>query len=867
MTSKQERISEAMRERIAQLEEELNQCKHHLNEAVCRNESLESDIDAIQNEAHDVVGQWAAKAAELQTKVNESISQADGLRSDLLTCEKKNAELQLCLQNAEQTGRSQAEELHHLKETHRSILEKLAVAESDFCSASQRIIQYENLVGKMDLEMKQSVEDIRSFSKEKARLIEVVANLEEEKRRVEADCTEVRSLAGILENELTSRQRSLILLSCIMKLAEEEYYAREDIIFDWETSNLNSMTREWRHFLLCNSLLKEKQKRLEEDLDVLKGEKSSLEEGFQKTCAELCSVRQDHEKTKDELLQQVRLLERDVAELQDSQISQKCMMETLQERLDAALNQSRFFEDAKEGLETEFKAIKECYSALLLEHNELRVTEQKRQQELNAKITLLTDEGVLIRNDYEARLKEMMSEANNYQEIIDSLKKEVVGQLELKDRRSLEVIWYEECTQALLGHCAQLTTWLCSNHAQLAETMKTSHLMEGIIKENQTENNALREKLGVTEKDLVARREDLTVVEAKVVRLSSELKASKENYEEIVSDNNWLKEQVETMRRELSELDELLNSNLNDMREESEKQQLEHDRLIREVHRCEELLRCSQERIDVLDERCVILTAENNAVSKTLQLTEGEVSSLKKENALSQQREKTLAGQQRELESSLVELQNEYTNTVNQVAVLKEQLRTEECKLKLLGASSRQELEAIKTKMNHFIEKYEEAEQRASHLSKCLQESENTVGGMREAYQKAKTALEEAKLRCCSDADTIQKLLEERQSLINEREGVVEKYNRVHDMFKAVKKESFGRVADELQKLSELCSQQEVELQQLRHQNTILKRGIVKLPENAGNQIERPMFVERLNLAEGPLRRPKKRPAVSSDVQ
>ncbi|RNE94868.1 BRCT domain-containing protein, partial [Trypanosoma conorhini] len=298
------------------------------------------------------------------------------------------------------------------------------------------------------------------------------------------------------------------------------------------------------------------------------------------------------------------------------------------------------------------------------------------------------------------------------------------------------------------------------------------------------------------------KRDEVTRLESKVVEVSAELKASKSTCEEVINDNAWLKEQVESMRRELGELDELLNSNLNEMREESERQQLEHERLLQEIHRYDELLRQSQDKVKSLEEQGVMLATNNEAISKTLLLTEGELLSSKKELAAAHQREKLLAEQKREIEFSLQQLQRKHVTVDSQTTALQEKLQTQEAKLHLIITSSRQEMENVKIKLNSFIEKYEEAEARVSELSKRIQESEKVQNNLREAYQKAKSALEEAKQRCCKDTDTIKKLLEERQSLEIEREVIVEKYNRVHDMLNSLKKDSVGKFADEAQKLS-----------------------------------------------------------------
>ncbi|EAN89560.1 hypothetical protein C3747_70g77 [Trypanosoma cruzi] len=869
MASKQDRISDAMKERIIQLEKELCQCKHHLSESVQQKEALECDIDALQKEAHDVVAQWVAKSSELQTKLDESLSQIGALKNDLLISKNRNDDLQHCLKDADAANCLQVEELHRLKKAQDDHAARLAAIEKDFASASQQNIHYENLVSKMDLEMKQVVEEVNSLRKERDTLVETAAELREENCRLEAAHFKAKNFIGLLEDKLAGRQQLLHQFSYKMLLDEEERHARDEIVFQWGTLYVNVILAEAKHHIQSNSFLQTKHQELEEEINLLRKEKTLLETEFHKKSNELSSLRQEYDKTTGDLSQHVCLLEQDIAELQDAQIGQKQIVELLQKELELSTAQNELNKSLKEDLSTEFKAVKDCYSSLLLEYNELRVNEQRRQQELNAKITFLTEENKNIRAENDACFQEVMKENTNLRVYLASTERNNLEHIERGERLTVEVFQSNEWALLFSDYSARLVNWLNESNEQIWTMRKEMNLKETSLKEKEDMNCALCEKLDALEKGFSSKQNDITQLESKVVELSSELKSSKETCEETVNDNTWLKEQVETMRRELGELDELLNSNLNEMREDSERQQMEHERLIKEIHRYEDLIRQSQEKSNLLDERCHILSTDNEAISKTLLLTEDELSNAKKEIAVMHQRERVLLEEKRKIELNFIQLQKKHVTADSQTALLQEQLQTQEAKLQILGKSSRQEMENMKMKLNNFIEKYEEAEARVSAFSKSMRDSENIQCNLREAYQRAKAALEEAKQRCSKDTETIQKLLEERQNLENEREVIVQKYNRVQEMLKSLKKDSVGKFPDEIQKLSDLCFQQEVELQQLRHQNIILKKCIKKLPvtANADNQIERPVFVERLNLAEGPLRRPKKRSVLNEDTR
>ncbi|RNF01450.1 BRCT domain-containing protein [Trypanosoma rangeli] len=865
MSSKQDRITDAMKERISQLESELSQCKHHLSEVFQQKESIECDIEALQKEAHDVVAQWVAKSTDLQTKLDASVSQVGVAKDELLLSKRSNEVLQRRLQDADETNRVQAEELSHLQKVQHDQAARLAAMEKDFFSASQQNIHYENLASKMDLEMKQVVEEMRSLIQEKNILIDAVAELKEENRSLEASCCETRNSIGKLENEVAEYKHRLHQVLAIWKLDQEERGVREEIVFQFGAFCLGVLWDKAKENINDKALLQKKHQTLEAEIDVLRKEISLYETEVQKKSFELSVLHQDHDKATSNLSQQIRLLEQDITELQDSQTNQNQIVEFLHRELENSTTQSERYKSLNEDLSTEFKAVKESYSSLLLEYNELKVCEERSQRELNAKIALLTDENKNIRVNYDLRLEEIMKENRRLLERLSFTEMESVKHAEVEARLIVKLSQSKEWSILLSDYSSQLVNCLRDNYGQILFLSKEVGLKESLLQEKNEMNYVLSEKLDALEKKVLLKQYEITQLESKMLDLSSELETSTTTCKEVTTDNTWLKEQVESMRHELGELDELLNFNLNEMREESERQQLEQKRLLQQIHRYEALLRQSQEKINSLGEHGMMLATDSEAISKTLLLTEGELLKAKEELAASHQREEALMEQKRQIESNLLQLQKKHVTVDSQTAVLQEQLQTQEAKLRLLSTSSRQEMEAVKIKLNSFIEKYEEAEARVSDLSKRIKASENIQSNLRESYQKAKAALEEAKQRCCKDTETIQKLLEERQSLEKERDTIVEKYNRVYDMLKSLKKDSVGKFADEAQKLSDLCFQQEVELQQLRHQNIMLKRGIRKLPvaSSADNHIERPIFVERLNLTEGPLRCPKKRPSLN----
>ncbi|RNF10933.1 BRCT domain-containing protein, partial [Trypanosoma conorhini] len=491
MTSKQDRITDAMKERIAQLERELSLCKHHLSEVVEQKETIECDVEALQKEAHDVVAQWVAKSSELQTKLDESVAQVVVVRNELLITKSSNDDLQRRLQDAHETNHVQAEELNQLKKASQDYAAKLARMEKDFSSASQQNIHYETLVSKMDLEMKQATEEMRALMQEKDVLIEVVAELREEKRSLEEARFEAKNFIGRLQNEVTDCERRLQQLLLIQSLDEEEFHAREEIVFQWGNFYLNALLAEAKENIHGNSLLQRKHQNLEAGINLLRKEKSLLETEVEKTSAELSALRQDYDKTTSNLSQHVRLLEQDITELQDSQISQKQIVDFLRKELDNSTAQIERYKSLNEDLNTEFKAVKDCYSSLLLEYNELRLSEERCQRETNAKITLLTDENKNIRADRDDRLQKLLKENTTLLERLSCTEREVLEHAELQARLILEVSKNNEWSTLLFYYASHLANWLQENDGQLRMMREEVDLKESFLKEKDEMNHTL----------------------------------------------------------------------------------------------------------------------------------------------------------------------------------------------------------------------------------------------------------------------------------------------------------------------------------------------------------------------------------------
>ncbi|CCD19250.1 hypothetical protein ERJ75_001339200 [Trypanosoma vivax] len=860
--SKSERICDAMKVRIAQLEEELSHCRECLKEATYRKEEVENSLDVLQHEAHDVVGQWAERTSELELKLEESAKRLLDIHEELRSSVNEKEHLKQQLEEREARCASNAQKLLHMEEVNSNMSESLAISKRNLTLASQQISTYESLINKVGEELMHRFEDIVDLIRDKKMLLEATAELRMSKQQAEKAFDDAMEKVRLLESELGNIIASGSRNSARVEFLEEEQRLRNDISFCWIRELSELIFDLLRSGSMAVLHLREKVEGYERSMHALSAERASLEEKLQEVQAELTTKLTENSKKESELRRQIRDLGQKSSELQNTVETQKRVLNALEEELNDCAIRRQTLECEKEDLETEFKAVRECYSTLLQEHSDLRATKHKLQQETNAKIACLTDQRDMLRGGYEKHLSDARAKIDYLTGRLHLSEVENLFFLEQRERLSIALQFDNELMYFLHCKVMELLPRLVGTLTELQRVKMDMEATKQLVTEKQVENHAIADKMKDREEMISIIQEEKKSLESRLCQLEGELALSNESCEKITNDNYWLTGQVESMRKELDEVDELFNSTLNSMREESEKHQFAQSKLQFEIQRCEDLLHRAQDSATSLEERCGVLVAENSAISKTLALTEEELAHAKEISVLAKQRECLAIEQKKSLEAKLVEIQREHVATDSQIAALKEQVRGHDARLQLVSDAAQKQLEIAKTKLNEFIEKHEDSELRAAHLAKSLQESKDALCNLQEAHHKAKATLEEAKRRCYNDAMRIQELVMERQHVASERDHIIEKYNRLHDLLKAHKNESSGRLAEEIQKLSDLCSQQEVELQQLRYQNVVIKRAIMRLPAVTSQHLDKQKCVERLNVSEGPLRRPRKRSAV-----
>ncbi|AYU82818.1 hypothetical protein LdCL_350006800 [Leishmania donovani] len=861
MSEKQDRINDVLAQRITQLECELRNAQHDLSSALGQKERAEQEKKLLKDEAFEVVEQWSAENTELRHKlaVMEKESAADKAtlrnRDDMVACLKEELDVAQRLTAQYSTEIEDQQQKHrNLEQQNAQLAESLAAARSELASCTQRVADYERLVAKFQAEMKAALASRKKDT-------EALDHLRSSLAKATAENEALRD-AG--ENVSSSMER---LLERVAKLKEENESLRKNS--EQLLSAKDELTRQLHRDCDERRQLSDELRSLSARVAASENEAQQLREKCERTEKQLTasdSALQESHTAAEQQLQLIQTLESDVIELKDREITTGKALCDLQAELLRLNQQLDEISQQKEDLQIEFTAVKESYATALMELDNHKRTSSNALAAMQA-------EFAAFKRDSTERC--MLAEQNcsstwlSVQELTDALRAQQLSELAHREQISRSSILLDQ--QASIGgafeqrfHAVLAQHSDCCRALERAEERIRQHEFNAAKTAEQI--SALSSRCRTSEQTVGEQRKALSLLESQLSQGAAHLKEVILERDTFAKDNAWLRDQVESMRQELGELDELLNSNLNEMREENERLQLENDSMRHNVAAANHKEQEAAVRITALQVSVSDLEGELRAQAKTLEITEAELQALK---AQVENLSTSLDLSKRrceELEAVNTEADKSNSALILQAAQLQERLGSQESKLSLILSEKRKESESLKRKLNAYVEKCEKCEQLLHAEIKARKELESAIAAAKEHNGKLRGALDELKIRCASDASTIKELLAERDNLIRDRDIIVEKYNKLHDAFRNVRREAHSKVADELKRVMELAMSQETELQTLRKQNSTLKKSISMFVESAQPKAEA-VFMERLNLTEGPLRHPKKRSAASTTEQ
>ncbi|KPA85862.1 hypothetical protein ABB37_00188 [Leptomonas pyrrhocoris] len=851
MSQKQDRINEVLAERISQLENELHS-------ALGGKELAEQETRLVKDEAYEVVGQWSAENSELRRKLStleESYATAQATlknREDTVACLKEE------LGVAQQLSTQYSSEIEQLHKENADLLKKneelnrsLSAAQCAVASSGQQIGDLERLVSKFEAELKdlvaargrdeQTIDDLRKS----------LASAANENRVLRQAGEDVSSSTGKL-------------LERVNKLKDENDSLNR--IRDRLSSDLESFEIQARKAEQDAKQQSEQIERLSSDLAAASSEVQMLNtvnEDLQRKLDDASLSTHVLETATSQQLDLIRNLENDIQEMKDAAITTQKVIDDLQAELDYSKQQVEDLAKEKEDLETEFSTVKEWYSNVLLEfddhkrENATTVAAMKNEYDLAEK--KFAERLLLMQQNYTAAWSSVqdLSGALHAQQSSEFTKKEqIVRHTILLEQ---QVSW----TSVLEQHCYMVSQHLYKALTTIESTESRLSNVEQAAARNAEQLETVLSRYRASEQTLSEQRKAFSALEAQLSQSNARLKESALDRDALAKDNEWLKAQVESMRQELGELDEILNSNLNEMREENERLQLEGEGLQQKVASLNENDVLKTNLINTLESDAAGMESELRAQAKTLEITEAELQASKAQVENVSTSLHFLQKRAEELDALNAELLKTNSSLSSQITELRERVGSQDAKLSLVLSDKRKEIDAMKAKVNAYVEKSEKADQLLLLERAAKKEAEGTIVTTKEQNLKLRAALDELKVRCASDAASLKELLAERDDLMRDRDIIVEKYNKLHDAFRNVRKEAHGKVANELRRVMELAESQEAELQTLRQQNITLKKSVSMFVESAQPKAEA-IFMERLNLTEGPLRHPRKRSAANT---
>lgn len=843
---KHERILDTLKQRITQLEHELRESTGRLHSALEQNEESKKEMDLLRTEAHDVVGQWEKEATDVRRKLEASHTHVTKLTASLWETAAAKEQLVHQVESLEKISgdysasvRAQQDQIAGLETEKVEAAAHLAKSQREFAEAMQQIKEYEELTVAMQRELQSLTETHGTTSAKVESLKKALAQAADDLSRTRAHKDEISAHAEKLLRRI-SELKSLNDQLC------------DDTQITQQHSKAHLVELENVKMLLVEETSQRKQ--FEAQLVEVSAEKERLS-------AEVVTLTTAVENTEGVSQQQLEIisgLERDVQELQDAGIVQGKFLEEFQQQKDILDNELAAAVKGKEEADAQFGTIKECYSSTLMEANEYKMKAEAArsdvQHELEQYRTVMTEALAFSDQRGEAALESVkhLRGALQSAQLRELLLSEQHGRSDVtlaaqQDRISSIHAFSQDCA----SHARTLEILLANNTSEFGTVMADK---AAVVEKY----GALSMRMSAADEELTQLRKSFAALESKAAKSAAEGKTLEEQNAALQRDNEWLKDQVKAMRTDLGDLDELLNANLNQMQEENEKLSTANHSLQATIDELRTSESSSVAKIAQYQENFSAMENEFAAQSKTLDVAEADLRAANEDIDKLQNTVARAMARVEDAEQRISELSRNNALLATQNHTMKEQMRGQEERLNIIVADKRREVDALRVKMNQCVNKSEQFEAAMLHEKQVCAELEKALSTSKDGAAKMRAALEEVKERCASDATSLKQLISERDELLRDRDVIVERYNRLHDAFRNAKRETNGKVADELRKMLDFSSRQESELQQLRRENITLKKSVSMFVTSAKPEAEA-IFTERLNLTEGAIRHPKKR--------
>ncbi len=862
-------MTDIMRTRISQLEDENRGLIHDLSDKAAKLRDALAAVEVVRVDAHQVIGQWAEDAKKSRLQCEELARTKTEIAQSLATAEARVHEVISI--NISQASRLQRLE----KELEEAVNSSGATSEKQ----SARLQQLEELLQTRDAE-------IVALKSEAQRLCSVAAASETEAQKWEADCVDTLALVQSLRQERiasAAREADLSNLLCVSEGAVSslsEQLASTQAVLQQAKENEEKMekmsaTAEEHIVLLAEA--DEKQAILVQEVQRLKNDVSSGVERMAKLRDELRAqdiaaeallrenaalktqlVVSAHEKslmqadssklrqTVSEMQQELvesaaqRLaaakraddFESDVAEHLDTIESMKRVLQTLEEQLawlraDAAASKA-----TAENLQTEVDAVRAEFNRTHAE-NIVMKTKAVAASALETELRALVD---AVRTD----LRSKVSAAENSLKLAETT--HAAERVEL-EREAIRI------SAAAKQEKDDLVLQLDEAKRLLFEAQTSSH---------QSKETLLHE---------------LSLLQSKGASYTAEIHRLEDKCHALESDQDRLRAEVQRKIRDANDSREqqkmaehMLSQAVLEHQDERDRAAAATEALLLELRALKRAAEAAQERSEAADAES---TDTRNELHKLRHLL------ISKDDALqrSEFERDSLVERNKNFER-LLSMQNAVASELEAKAQTAEALRTERRSLQQDIAVLTSRLQQMQVDHERILE--------AKDLSHNKLEGELRVRS--EQHSKLKCAFDEAKSRCTAAEEAAVRAGDELNSVIRNREEIIMKYNNLHDRYSLLKRQvqdghassgetdrhqPSGDKQRELQleaslaKMSQICREQEGQLEVLRHEHRLLQRAM-NMTRTTTATVEEfhkssGLSVQNLNTTEGPRRHPRKR--------
>lgn len=332
-----------------------------------------------------------------------------------------------------------------------------------------------------------------------------------------------------------------------------------------------------------------------------------------------------------------------------------------------------------------------------------------------------------------------------------------------------------------------------------------------------------------------------------LLKKKEEITISLSQYE---ADNEFLKNQVRSLTEELNGIDAHIFGQLSEIQEVNEKIKRENKILSKEledVTKQSNTVRCELSSLQSTLRKDQEAKA---AILKALHVAEEELKTLKcKESSLLHKIQEVsfkLTEEEKKNKDALIEREKLGADLES----LRHQLKLSADKYNSILDRKHKEIDSLREKLKKNVELLKSQELTMCETNCALEKYENVVTDLRDKS----TSLRMISLQHVESLKKCEIEMETKDKEIS----------RLREKCKLLEEECTGKealasnVSEKMSTIISLCSSQEEELQQLRQENLRLRNTLSMFVSTAQPKTET-IFTERLNLAEGPLRHPKKR--------